>query len=118
MKEMEEIKNDWIDITEFMPARDTFVVKALPAETDKQTEGGIILSTQDSVLHDRPNGGIIVSVGPDTDRKVGEFVYWQRTSGYDLNMIRKPAEAEYNYVLLYEDAIIGNLKPKETREKD
>jgi co-chaperonin GroES (HSP10) len=105
---MSELKNDWIDIEEFLPARDTFVVKALPAETDKSTESGLILSTQDSVVHDRPNAGIIVSVGPDTERKVGEFVYWQRTSGYDLEMIRKPADAEYSYVLLYEDAIIGN----------
>jgi len=105
---VEELKNDWIDIDEFIPARDTFVVKALPAETDKETEGGIILSTNESVVHDRPNAGIIVSVGPDTERKVGEFVYWQRTSGYDLNMIRKPADAEYSYILLYDDAIIGN----------
>jgi co-chaperonin GroES (HSP10) len=108
MSKFDELKNDWIDIDEFMPARDTFVVKALPAETDKETETGLILSTQDSVLHDRPNAGVIVLVGPDTERKVGEFVYWQRTSGYDLNMIRKPADAEYSYILLYEDAIIGN----------
>ena len=104
----QELKNDWINIEEFLPARDTFVVKALPAETDKSTESGLILSTQDSVVHDRPNAGVIVTVGPDTERKVGEFVYWQRTSGYDLEMIRKPADAEYSYVLLYEDAIIGN----------
>ena len=108
MSKSKEIKNDWIDINEFIPARDTFVVKALPAETDKETEGGIILSTNESVVHDRPNAGIIVSVGPDTDRKVGEFVYFQKTSGYNLEMIRKPADAEYSYVLLYEDAIIGN----------
>ena len=108
MSKSKEIKNDWIDINEFIPARDTFVVKALPAETDKETEGGIILSTNESVVHDRPNAGVIISVGPDTDRKPGEFVYWQRTSGYDLEMIRKPADSEYSYVLLYEDAIIGN----------
>ena len=105
---MNELKNDWINIEEFLPARDTFVVKALPAETDKSTESGLILSTQDSVVHDRPNAGIIVSVGPDTERKVGEFVFFQRTSGYDLSMIRKPSDADYSYVLLYEDAIIGN----------
>ncbi len=108
MSKIKELKNDWIDVKDFLPARDTFVVKALPAETDKETESGLILSTSESVVHDRPNGGIIVSVGPDTERKVGEFVYWQRTSGADLEMIRKPADAEYSYVLLYEDAIIGN----------
>jgi len=108
MSKSKELKNDWIDINEFLPARDTFVVKALPAETDKETESGLILSTQDSVVHDRPNAGVIVSVGPDTERKVGEFVYWQKSSGYDLEMIRKPADAEYSYILLYEDAIIGN----------
>ena len=107
-----ELKNDWIDIKEFLPARDTFVVKALPAETDKKTESGLILSTAESVVHDRPNAGIIVSVGPECDRKVGEFVYWQRNLGYDLAMVRKPSDAEYSYVLLYEDAIIGNRGEK------
>jgi len=108
MSKSKELKNDWIDINEFLPARDTFVVKALPAETDKETESGLILSTQDSVVHDRPNAGVIVSVGPDTERKVGEFVFFQKTSGYDLSMIRKPSDAEYSYILLYEDAILGN----------
>ncbi len=109
MSKSNEPKNDWIDLEEFLPARDTFVVKALPAETDKETESGLILTTQqESVVEDRPNAGIIVSVGPDTDRKVGEFVYFQKRTGYDLEMIRKPVDAEYTYVLLYEDAIIGN----------
>jgi len=95
-----ELKNDWIDIEEFIPARDTFVVKALPAETDKKTETGLILATNDSVVHDRPNAGIIVLVGPDADRKVGEFVYFQKTSGYDLNIFWKQIIEELHNLLI------------------
>ena len=111
-----ELKNEWIDIDEFQPKGDTFVVKALPAETDKKTETGIVLSVQESVIEDRPNAGIIVSVGPDTERKVGEFVFFTKRTGYDLNMIRKPVDAEFSYILLYEDALLGNRIPKP--EKD
>ena len=104
--------NRWIDIDEFLPSGDTFVAKMLPAETDKKSESGLILQIHDSAIHDRPNGGIIVRVGPDCNRSLGEFVYIQRTSGIDLGMIRKPADAEYSYVLLYDDAVIGNYVPK------
>jgi co-chaperonin GroES (HSP10) len=106
--EATELTNGWIELEEFYPARDTFVVKALPQETEKKTESGIVLSVQESVVEDRPAGGIIMAVGPECKRKVGEFVYWQKQSGYDLNMIKKPADAEYRYVLLYEDALLGN----------
>ena len=111
-KKSEDIQNGWIDIDEFLPAGDTFVVQMLPAKSDKESESGLILKIQDSSIHDRPNGGFIVRTGPECTRRIGEFVYTQRTSGIDLGMIRKPADAEYSYVLLYDDAIIGNFIPR------
>ena len=104
--------NGFIDLEEFMPSGDTFVVQMLPVTTTKETETGIVLSIQDSVVHDRPNFGKIVSVGPECERKIGEYVYIQKGMGYDLEMIRKPSDVEA-YVLLYNDAIIGNRIKKD-----
>jgi co-chaperonin GroES (HSP10) len=115
--ETKEVTNGWIELEEFLPARDMFVVKALPQDTEKKTETGIVLSVQESVVEDRPAGGIIMSVGPESKRKVGEFVYWTKQSGYDLNMIRKPADAEFKYVLLYEDALLGNRTEVKKRRR-
>ena len=106
---MEKItENGYINLDEFMPKGDTFIVQMLPVSTKKTTETGIIIATQDdSVINDRPNFGIIVSVGPECKRHVNEYVYVQKAMGYDLEMIRKGPDVEA-YVLLYEDAIIGN----------
>ena len=104
-------ENGWVGLEEFLPKGDTFVVQMLPVTTKQETETGIILAVQESVINDRPNFGRIVNVGPESKRKIGEYVYVQKGMGYDLNMIRKPAGVEA-YVLLYEDAIIGNRVPK------
>ena len=108
------ITNGWIDLEEFQPSRDTFIVKMLPVETKKETESGLIISTRDdSVVEDRPNFGEIVAVGPESKRKIHEFVYVQKAMGYDLKMIRTPKDCDTcAYVLLYEEAIIGNRIPK------
>jgi len=113
---MEHItENGWIDLEEFLPSGDTFVVEMLPVSTKKETETGLIISTSsDSVIDDRPNFGKIVAVGPDAKRKIGEYVYTQKTSGYDLEMIRH--EEGIRYVLLYDDSIIGNLVPKDPKD--
>lgn len=100
--------NGFINLEEFLPTGDTFIVQMLPVSTKKETETGIIFSTaQDSVVNDRPNFGKIVRIGPECDRELGEYVYVQKAMGYDLEMIRKPENVEA-YVLLYNDAIIGN----------
>ena len=106
------MQNDWIEIDEFQPAKDTFVVKVLTPETETKSESGLILKTKTDNLVDRPDAGIIVSVGPDSKRKVGEFVYYTKASGYQLEMIRLPNDGD-SWLLLYDDAIIGNRLPKE-----
>ena len=109
VNKQEMTSNSWINLEEFLPSKDTFVVKMLPVDTKKETESGLIIATStDSVIEDRPNYGIIVTVGPESTRKVGEHVYVQKAMGYDLKMIRKEKDVDYNYVLLYDDAIIGN----------
>ena len=112
---MEIVDNGWIDLNQFQPSKDTFIVQMLPVATKKETESGILLSTNtDSAINDRPNFGKIVSVGPDCERKIGEYVYVQKAMGYDLEMIRKP-DGVVAYVLLYNDAVIGKLV-KDTRK--
>jgi len=106
------MQNDWIDIEEFQPARDTFVVKVLSPETETKSDTGLIIKTKSDNLQDRPEAGIIVSVGPKSTRKKGEFVYYSKTSGYQLEMIRPPEDGE-GWLLLYDDAIIGNRIPKD-----
>ncbi len=111
-----EEENGWIEWYEFLPSKDTFVVRTLPQKTKKATESGIILQTkEDSVVMDRPNAGIVVSVGPESKYKVGEFLFIQMGMGYDLEMVRKPTDVSWSYVLLYNDAIIGS-KCKDTRK--
>ena len=110
---IEITENGYINLEEFLPKGDTFVVQMLPVSTKKETESGLIISTKDdSVINDRPNFGVIVLVGPECSRKINEYVYVQKAMGYDLEMIRKGPDVEA-YVLLYEDAIIGNRLPKD-----
>ena len=105
---MEITENGFIDLQEFLPAGDTFVVQMLPVSTKKQAESGLYIGVnEDSVINDRPNFGRIVLVGPESKRKLNELVYVQKGMGYDLEMIRKSAGVEA-YVLLYNDAVIGN----------
>ncbi len=113
--EKEQIKNDWIDWYEFQPQGDTFILKTLPIATTKETEGGLILSIHDSKVVDRPNAGIVMSTGPDARYKVGDFLFFDSMKGFDLGMIRKESDAEYSYLLLYTDAIIGQ-KVKDVRK--
>ena len=102
-----EIKDSWINWWEFAPQKDQFLVKVFKSETKKETESGIILGTRESKVEDRPNAGIILAIGPDVKNfKVGEFIYWQMTAGYDLEMIRKEEEND-KYLLLYPDAVLG-----------
>jgi co-chaperonin GroES (HSP10) len=111
--------NGWIDLEEFLPSGDTFIVKMLPTDTTKQTESGLIVSSsRESVVEDRPNFGKIVVIGPECKRNIGEYVYVQKAMGYDLKMIRKPTDADYDYVLLYDDAIIGNRVPKDYKREE
>ena len=62
---------------------------------------------------DRPFKGQVVSAGPDSKYKVGEFLYWQPQSGMDLAMIR-PTEEHEKFILLHTDAILGK-RVKDTR---
>ncbi len=113
---MSEVKDEelgFIDWWEFAPQGDTFIVLSRPDKTKKETESGIILTTQTDVVQDRPFKGEVVSVGPDCKYKVGSYLYWQPTSGMDLAMIRKE-NPEDMYLLLYPDAVLGQ-RVKDTR---
>ncbi len=112
--DFDNLENSWMDLDEFVCLKDTFIARTLPQNTKKETESGLILSTQaDSVVNDRPDAGVVVSVGPEAEFRVGEYIFIQKGHGYDLANIRKDPKADYNYLLLYTDAVIGKKSPKE-----
>jgi len=104
---------DKINWYEFAPVRDYFLVQTIPNESEKKTESGIIIKTNDSIVEDRPRQGVIKSVGPDCPYEVGQFVFWQKNAGYDLHNIRLD-QNDNPYLLLHPDAILG-IKVKDTR---
>lgn len=106
------MQSGFIDWFEFEPQGDTFIVKSEPDNTKKETESGIIVTTENSVIQDRPANGTVVSVGPEANFEVNEFVYFEPTAGFDLKMIR--TENDETYLLLYNKSIIGK-KVKDTR---
>ncbi len=96
----------WIKPEDFIPCKDNFVVRTIQDKTKKEDTQGIILETGDSKLQDRPNTGIIVSIGPDSNFEKGTQVYFEPNKGFDLKMI----ESNDNYILLYDNAIMGTLR--------
>ena len=103
----------WYNWWEYGCVSDTFMVSTVPDETKKESETGIIFSTQESVITDRPFRGAVVSVGPEAKYKLGEYVFFQPTSGFDLAFIRPTKDGE-KFLLLHTDAVIGKLV-KDTR---
>ena len=108
----------WFDWWEYGCVDDTFIVSTVPDETKKESETGIIFATEVDIVQDRPFRGTVVSVGPKAKYKIGEYVFFQPTSGFDLAFLRPSKEGEM-FVLLHTEAIIGKLV-KDTRkaEKD
>ena len=96
----------FIEWYEFGPTKDTFIVSTIPDQTKKTSQTGIVTSTETSVVQDRPFRGIVVSIGPDSVFRVGDYVYFQPTSGFDLAMI-KPTKDGEKFILLHTDAILG-----------
>ncbi len=114
MSETEDNSAKWYDYWEYGCVNDTFIVSTMPDTTKKETETGIIFATQESAVLDRPFKGTVISVGPDAKYMVGEFVFFQPTSGFDLAFI-KPTKENEKFILLHTDAIIGKLV-KDTRK--
>ena len=110
MQKTEEL--GYINWWEFGPVNDHFICRTIPDMTKKETESGIIITTQTDVVQDRPFKGQVVAAGPEAKYKVGEFLYWQPQSGMDLAMIR--TDGEEKFILLHTDAILGR-RVKDTR---
>ena len=106
---MEETeKAGWYNWWEYGCVKDTFIVSTIPNITKKESETGIIFATEADIVQDRPFEGTVVSVGPDAKYRLGEYVFFQPTSGFDLAFLRPSKEGE-KFVLLHTDAIIGKL---------
>jgi len=104
----------WYDYWEYGCVDDTFIVSTVPDQTKKTSESGIIFATEADVIQDRPFRGTVVSVGPKAKYKIGEYLFFQPTSGMDLAFLKPTKEGEM-FVLLHTDAIIGRLV-KDTRD--
>lgn len=102
----------YIDWWEFEPQGDTFIIKNLPDETKKATESGIFVSSETSVVQDRPFKGEVIAVGKDASFEVGDYVYFEPTAGMDLAMIRTVENEKY--LLLYNKSVLGK-RVKDTR---
>ncbi len=110
----ENLAQGWYDWWEYGCVDDTFIVSTIPDMAKKTTETGIIFSTEDSAVMDRPFKGTVISVGPKAKYNKGDFVFFQPTSGMDLAFLR-PTQENESFVLLHTDAIIGKLV-KDTRK--
>jgi co-chaperonin GroES (HSP10) len=110
MVDINELRdNDYIEWFEFAPVKDYFLTRTIPPKSTKETQTGIVLSVQESRVEDRPKMAEVLSVGPECKFKVGEILFLQKNSGYELENITKPADAEFQYLLLHTDAILGKL---------
>ena len=104
---MNKSKNlDMINYWEFQPTADLMLVEVIPNESEKKTESGIVLSTQDSVVMDRPLQGVIKAVGPDSLFEVGQWLFWTKNAGYDLEIVR-PDKNDNKYMVVNPESILG-----------
>lgn len=103
----------WINWYEFKPQGDTFLCKVYKQETTMQTEGGLIINTEESKVEDRPTAGIVLSVGPDSPYDVNDIIFWRKESGYDLAMIR--SDQDDRYILMHPQGVLG-VKVEDTRK--
>ena len=101
-----EITNDYIYWYEFSPVKDYFLVQTIPNESEKKTETGIIMKVSESVVEDRPVSGVVKAIGPDCPYEIGEVLFFQKTSGYDLNNVRVD-DNDNKYKLYHPDAVLG-----------
>ncbi len=108
----------WIEWYEFQPQADTFLCEVYKQETTMQTEGGLILNTEESKVEDRPTAGKVLSIGPDAPYNIGDILFWRKESGYDLGMIRANEE---KYILMHPGGVIGkkvtDVRTQDTRGK-
>ena len=104
----------FINWWEFSPVGDTFICKSSPDVSKKTTESGIIFDTKESVVMDRPWKGVVISAGPDTKYKPGQYLWWSPQAGMDLAMVRPENEGD-KYILLHDDVVMG-IRVKDTRK--
>lgn len=94
-----------INSTEFSAKNEYVLVKPTELETEKVTDGGIILQINRNPGANRPTLGTIVSYGGDMqDIKAGDTVIWPETDGIDMEF------DDGHFVLLRYKSIIGLKK--------
>lgn len=83
------------------------VIVSVNIEPELKSDSGIILKVKKEVVHDRPTNGIVKAVHKDSKLKVGDIVYFDKTSGIDFEDEGEPV------LFLKEQSILGFVRPNE-----
>lgn len=91
--------------SEFQPRTEYVLIKPIPLESEKVTDGGIVIPAKNDSVNDRPTSGEVLSVGCDIlDIQDGDVVIWPGTDGLDLEF------TDGVFILLRYKSIIGTQK--------
>jgi len=106
--------NGYLDWYEYAPQDNLLIIKYTPDTTKQTTDSGIIITTaKASVITDRPQTGVIMSMGPDCKKYVlGNQVFFAPQVSFDLEFFR--TEGDEKYMMVPEDRIDG-LRVKDVR---
>ena len=109
------VESDLLEWEEFKPDKDFFLVLSIPNISEKRSETGIIMSVSDSVVEDRPRQGVVLSIGPKCPYKIGDYLFFQKSAGYDIQSIKKPdiLPDGFRFILYHPDAVLGKRVLKE-----
>jgi len=99
------IKGTWEKFT--IAHEDDILVKASYKEKF-ETNSGILINMNPSVVEDRPTSGVILKKGSLVDEiPLESTVYFEKTTGYDLYFEGNKDEW---YILMHKDSVLGYSK--------
>jgi len=104
----------YINWYEYGLVDDLLLVRFTPDMTKQESSTGIILTTAaPSAITDRPNGGEVVSRGPDGKYEVGTYVWFAPQASFDCYMILTEGEEKY---LMIESKSVDAVRVPDVRE--
>ena len=108
--------NGYLNWYEYAPQDNLLIIRHTPDTTRQESDTGIILTTSKaSMVTDRPQTGIIVSMGPDCIKyEIGNQVFFAPQATFDLEFFR--TEGDEKYMMVPEDRIDG-LRVKDVRDR-
>lgn len=99
---MIEITKDFME-KKFKVVQGTDILVKCEWTKETRSKSGIVVDMKPSMVEDRPTQGIVIQTGFKVSNvKVGDTVFWGKTSGIDLYR-----EDETAYILLNEEKVLG-----------